>query len=65
MLVLLCGLVTLHDIPQDNLLHSACVATQNQFKTFNLVTTLDITTVKTWIISEQIQNIAKPAGKKL
>jgi hypothetical protein len=42
---------------------TACVATQNQFKTFNLVTKLDTTTGRTWwIISGQVQNIAKTAA---
>jgi len=40
---------------------TTCVATQNQFKTFNLVTKLDATG-KTWIISGQVQNVAKPAA---
>jgi hypothetical protein len=44
---------------------TACVATQNQFKTFNLVTKLDATG-KMWLISGQVQNVAKPtAGKTL
>jgi hypothetical protein len=42
---------------------TACVATQNQFKTFNLVTKLD-TIGKTWITSGQVQNVAKPAAGK-
>jgi hypothetical protein len=43
---------------------TACAATQNQFKTFNLVTKLNATG-RTWIISGQVQNVAKPAGKTL
>lgn len=39
---------------------TACVVTQNQFKTFNLLTKLDATKT-TWTISGQVQNIAKPA----
>ena len=42
---------------------TACVATQNQFKTFNLVTKLDATG-KMWLISGQVQNVAKPAAGK-
>jgi hypothetical protein len=43
---------------------TACVATQNQFKSFNLVTKLDAIG-RTWLISGQVQNVAKPAGKTL
>jgi hypothetical protein len=37
---------------------TACVVTQNQFKTFNIITKLNANR-DTWTISGQVQNIAK------